>query len=187
MEKMITYDLYRIYGRIPKDVSIKDRIIVECNPVVKCIKLFRKASKGGLIARLRYTFISRKYAIEIPIATKIGGGLYLPHNGRRTINSEAILGCNITIHPGVTIGKEPRGKRQGAPVIGNNVWIGANSIIVGKISIGDNVLIVPGTFVNFDVKSNAIVIGNPGRVIEKADAVTGYIKNIIEDEGMKFF
>lgn len=181
MEKIITYDLYRIYGRMPKDVSIKERIVVESNPVVKCVKMFRKAEEGNYISRVRYNCFSKKCAIEIPIGTKIGGGLYLPHNGRRIINAEAIIGQNVTIHPGVTIGKEPRGKRQGAPIIGSNVWIGANAVLVGKIKVDDNVLIAPGAFVNFDVKSDSIVIGNPGKVIEKADAVAGYIKNIMEE------
>jgi len=90
-----------------------------------------------------------------------------------TINRETILGNNINIHKGVTIGQENRGKRMGAPTIGNKVWIGINSTIVGNILIGDNVLIAPNSFVNFDVPSNSIVIGDK---IKKCDNATeGYI------------
>lgn len=64
---------------------------------------------------------------------------------------------------------------MGVPTIGNDVWIGPNAVIVGKINIGDNVLIAANSYVNFDVPSNSIVIGNPGRIIPSAKATEGYI------------
>jgi serine O-acetyltransferase len=183
MEKnIIQQDLYRIYGKSLKEVSFFERIFIETNPVVKCQKLFRKFNQypKNKILKFRYILLSRKYAIDIPIGTNIGEGLYLPHNGRRTINSECIIGKNVTIHPGVTIGKEVRGRRQGSPQIGDNVWIGANAIIVGNIQIGNNVLIAPGSYINFDVPADAVVLGNPGNIIVKKNAVEGYIKNRID-------
>lgn len=181
-KKLIQSDLYRIYGRDLKDVSIIERIITEINPVVRCLKLFRKCnSSNNPFNKFRYMTLSRKYALEIPAGTKIGEGLYLPHNGRRTINSESIIGKNVTIHPGVTIGKEIRGKRMGSPTICDDVWIGANAVIVGNVKIGNNVLIAPATYVNFDVPDYSIVIGNPGKTIAKEEAVFGYIKNRIEE------
>ena len=59
--------------------------------------------------------------------------------------------------------------------LGNSVWIGPNAVIVEKINIGDNVLIAANSYVNFDVPSNSIVIGNPGRDIPSANAIEGYI------------
>lgn len=56
------------------------------------------------------------------------------------------MNCNI--HKGVTIGQENRGKRQGTPIIGDNVWIGMNVTIVGNIKIGNDVLIAPNTYLN---------------------------------------
>ena len=52
---------------------------------------------------------------------------------------------------------------------------GANAVIVGKINIGNNVLIAPNSYVNFDVPDNSIVIGNPGKIIHKDNATEGYI------------
>ena len=95
-------------------------------------------------------------------------------------DNDVIIGKNVTIHPGVTIGKEVRGRRQGSPQIGDNVWIGANAIIVGNIQIGNNVLIAPGSYINFDVPADAVVLGNPGNIIVKKNAVEGYIKNRID-------
>lgn len=59
--------------------------------------------------------------------------------------------------------------------MGDCVWIGINSTVVGKVTIGDNVLIAPNTFVNFDVPSNSIVIGNPAKIISDTNAADGYI------------
>lgn len=115
--------------------------------------------------------------IEIPLGIEVGRGLYMVHFSGITINPKAILGNNINIHKGVTIGQENRGKRKGVPKIGNKVWIGINSTIVGNITIGDNVLIAPNSFVNFDVPSNSIVIGN--KIKSCATATEGYINSIV--------
>lgn len=96
-----------------------------------------------------------------------------------TINPEAKIGKNCNIHKGVTIGQENRGRKKGAPWIGDEVWIGINSTIVGKIKIGNDVLISANSFVNFDVPNHSIVIGNPGKIIHKDDATKDYINNKI--------
>lgn len=115
------------------------------------------------------------YLCELPLETQIGEGLYIGHPYSITINGKCIIGKNCNIYKGVTIGQENRGKRKGTPNIGNNVYIGANSSIVGKIFIGDNVLIAPNTFVNCDVPSNSVVFGNPCIIKEDKDATKGYI------------
>ena len=56
------------------------------------------------------------------------------------------------------------GKKQWCPQIGNNVYIGANSTIVGNVVIGENSFIAPNTFINFDVPENSLVIGSPGTI-----------------------
>lgn len=108
------------------------------NIMALCIKIIKK---------LLFLYTT----IEIPLDLEVGKGLYMGHFSGITINPRATLGNNINIHKGVTIGQENRGKRKGTPVIGNSVWIGINSTIVGNITIGDNVLISPNSFVNFDV------------------------------------
>lgn len=64
---------------------------------------------------------------------------------------------------------------MGSPTIGNRVFVGINATIVGNIKIGDDVLIAPNTFVNFDVPSHSVVIGNPGVIHHKENATVGYI------------
>lgn len=67
------------------------------------------------------------------------------------------------------------GGRCGAPVIGNEVWIGINAVIVGKVTIGDDVLIAPNSYVNCDVPSHSIVFGNPCIIKHRENATEGYI------------
>lgn len=124
-----------------------------------------------------YEHYMTKYGVDIGAKAQIGPGFIVRHVGGIAINSGATIGKDVEILQGVTIGYERRGKRQGNPQIGNCVWIGSNAAIVGKVRIGNNVLIAPGAFVNFDVPDNSIVIGNPGKVILRTDAINGYIEN----------
>ncbi|MBQ4099827.1 MAG: serine acetyltransferase [Clostridia bacterium] len=127
---------------------------------------------------LRFRLICNKHGIEISPYTRIGKGLYIGHPYNITINKNAILGKNVNIHKGVTIGQENRGTRKGTPTIGNEVWIGINSTIVGNITIGDDVLIAPNSYVNCNVPSHSIVIGNPCKIIPKDNATEHYINNL---------
>ena len=86
---------------------------------------------------------------------------------------------NVNLSKGVSIGQENRGKRQGAPTIGNQVYLGINSTIVGKITIGDDVLIAPNSYVNCDVPSHSIVIGNPCKIIHRDNATEGYVNFLV--------
>ncbi|WP_237332495.1 hypothetical protein [Zobellia amurskyensis] len=79
-----------------------------------------------------------------------------------------------------TIGQANIGKRKGCPTIGDNVWIGTGSVLVGSIEIGNYVLIAPNSFVNFDVPNNSLVIGNPAKIIRKENPTEGYVNYILD-------
>lgn len=121
--------------------------------------------------------------VEIPNQVQLGYGIRLIHPFNITINSKAIIGDNVTLLKGATIGNEKRGKRIGSPVIGNTVYIGMNATIVGNVTIGDDVLIAANSFVNFSVPSHSIVYGNPG-VIKTLPpdqiATEEYVNNVAE-------
>jgi len=134
-----------------------------------------------VICKFRLKLFSEHYGLEIPPEAKIGKGLYLGHPFNITINPNTIIGNNVNIHKGVTIGQENRGKRKGTPQIGNDVWIGVNSTIVGNIVIGDNVMIAPNTFINIDIPSNSVVYGNPCIIKPKENATEGYINRRIDE------
>ena len=122
---------------------------------------------------------ANRRGLELGAVNQIGRGLYLGHAFNITINPRAKIGSNCNIHKGVVIGQENRGKRKGAPTIGDSVWIGINAAIVGNITIGDDVLIAPNSFVNCDVPSHSIVYGNPCQIMNSENATQGYINNCI--------
>ena len=173
-------DLYRWYGE--KGESLTYRIF---RPIeVRYLCVFRKLQncKNPFLKtyyKLKLRKLSLKSQIQIPAATKIGEGFYIGHSGRIIINPKAVLGKNINISTGVTIGQENRGKRKGVPTIGDNCWIGTNAVIVGNITIGSDVLIAPLSFVNFDVPDHSIVVGNPAKIISRENATEGYINKTI--------
>lgn len=133
------------------------------------------------ILRLLYKATNRFfvtfYGLEISYKAKIGKGFYIGHPHCITVNPSVEIGEYCNIHRGVLIGQENRGKRKGTPKIGNYVWMGVNSTIVGNIKIGDDVLIAPNSYVNRDVPSHSVVFGNPCIIKYKAKATEGYICN----------
>ena len=146
--------------------------------LLKCLRKCQFSSGFHLIIN-RYFFkqIKNKTNIEIYGKTSIDKGLYIGHPFGITINPNAVIGRNCNIHRGVLIGQENRGQRKGVPTIGNNVWIGINACIVGKITIGDDVLIAPNTYVNCDVPSHSVVFGNPCVIKHKDNATKDYVNN----------
>ena len=135
----------------------------------------RKNPITRVIFKSLFRIHSRRHGIEIPTCTKIGKGLYLGHAYNITINGDTVIGENCHIHKGVTIGLEPRGKRAVTPTIGNYVSICINATVVGKITIGDDVLIAPGALVNCNVPSHSVVLGNPCTIHHRDHATEGYI------------
>ena len=94
--------------------------------------------------------------------------------GAIVINPDATIGHNFNIAQGALVGNAPPSSRNnnqgGAPTIGDNVCVGANAIVIGKITIGDNCVIAPGAFVNQDMPANTIAVGNPATFHRKENA-----------------
>ena len=102
--------------------------------------------------------------ICIPNKTQVGGGIYFPRFGA-IILSHGSIGENCTIEQNVTLGIAGRGEERGHPTIGNRVFIGAGSMIVGKITVGDDAYIFPGSVVTRSVPPRAVVMGYPARIV----------------------
>lgn len=109
---------------------------------------------------------ARKYGIEIHPGAQIGKGFFIDHGHGVVIGETAIIGDNVTLYQGVTLGGT--GKEQGKrhPTIGNNVMIGSGAKVLGNITIGDNCKIAAGAVVLHDVPANCTVVGVPGRVVK---------------------
>lgn len=179
----IQKDFYRESGEYLSHLQILKKCF---SPNLHYIYWFRNAQKHPKTSTLGklYRIILRsymiKYGFQIYAETKIGEGLYLGHWGALVINPKTVIGRNCNIAQGVTIAQANRGKREGVPIIGDEVWIGPNAVIVGGITIGNNVLIAPNAYVSTDVPDNAVVIGNPAQIISNEMATDGYINNKVK-------
>jgi serine O-acetyltransferase len=182
MDRIIKADLYR-YGGL---TGIKGFFRGLTDPGFRYMYLLRKGSKcykysiKGLFYRILIRRYKYKYGFQIPVTTQIGEGFYIGHFGTIVINHDVKIGSNCNITHGVTIGQANRGKLKGCPALGDKVWIGAGSVIVGKINIGSNVLIAPNSYVNFDIPDNSLVLGNPAKIVERDNPTEGYINYILE-------
>lgn len=112
--------------------------------------------------------------ISIPASAKIGHSFYIGHFGGIILNAKVSIGNNCNISQGVTIGVSGQGGKRGVPVIGNDVYIGANAVLAGKISIQDNAVIGACSLVTTDVEENAVMLGVPAiKISEKGSK--GYL------------
>ncbi len=103
--------------------------------------------------------------ITLPYKASIGPGLYIGHYGNIILSTNAVIGHTCNLSQGVTIGVSGRGQRRGVPSIGNRVYIAANAVVVGKISIGDDAVIAANSLVTTDVAAHTTVMGVPAQTI----------------------
>lgn len=125
--------------------------------------------KYNLLGRLCYKMFTVKHRCYIYKDCDIADDISFPHFSGIHIACAAKIGKGCTIHQNVTIGSNylEGTKKPGAPVIGNNVYIGANCCIVGGVRIADNVKIGAGCVVVDDIPEGAIVVMNKPRIILK--------------------
>jgi serine O-acetyltransferase len=121
---------------------------------------------GRALAAAAQKAIEIVTGICIPRDGEIGGGLYLPSFGS-IILSPGTIGENCTIEHSVTLGIAGRGEERGTPTLGDRVFVGAHSMIVGRITIGDDAVIFPGSIVTRPVPPGALVMGHPARVVSR--------------------
>ena len=119
-----------------------------------------------LIARM-ISHISRFLTgIEIHPAVKIGKNIFIDHGMGVVIGETTIIGDNVSIYQGVTLGGTKWEKKKRHPTINDNVIIGAGAKVLGPISVGKNSKIGANSVVTRNVPSNSTVIGIPARVID---------------------
>lgn len=123
-----------------------------------------------------YKHLSYLTGIQLPVASKMGGGIRFAHFSCIVINENVICGKSTVIFQGVTIGGM-RGK--GCPKIGNNCVIAAGAKIIGNVTIGNNVFVGANAVVTKNIEDNAVVVGIPAKIIShKGKEYTSlYIRN----------
>jgi serine O-acetyltransferase len=119
--------------------------------------------KASKVVAWIYHLATIPMGCEVPLSARLGRGLSMPHTTGIVIAWRAQVGDGCTITPGVVIGGNSRG---GVPRVGDNVYIGANAVIIGDISIGNHSTIGAGAVVVEDVPESALVVGNPGKIVK---------------------
>jgi serine O-acetyltransferase len=117
----------------------------------------------SFIYKVKFKLIQIITGIELPCEVEVGRNFVIDHFGGVIISGYAKFGDNCRIRNGVVVGLR-RVKEKSAPIIGNNVDIGAGAKLLGPIRIGDNVLIGANAVVISDVPDNSIAVGVPAVV-----------------------
>jgi serine O-acetyltransferase len=118
-----------------------------------------------LLPRLLSEIVHRVTGIDIHPGATIGRGFFIDHGTGVVIGGTAIVGDDVTIYQGVTLGGTSLQRKKRHPTIGNNVVVGSGAAVLGDITIGDNVKIGANSVVVKDVPANSTVVGIPGRVV----------------------
>ena len=118
-----------------------------------------------LLARLLSQAARLATGIEIHPAAQIGRRLFIDHGMAVVIGETSILGDEVTLYQGVTLGGTGKEKGKRHPTIGNGVAIGAGAKVLGNIRIGDNCRVGAGSVILRDVPHDSTVVGVPGHVI----------------------
>lgn len=155
-----------------RDPAIKSDMEVFLYPSFKAILKYRKAHKLYLkkhyfLARLVSQRAARRTGIEIHPGATIGKGLFIDHGHGVVIGETAIVGDNVTLYQGVTLGGTGKQKGKRHPTLEDNVMVGTGAKVLGDIVIGANSMIGAGSVVLNDVPPNSTVVGVPGRVVKR--------------------
>ncbi|MBQ3912094.1 MAG: serine O-acetyltransferase [Lachnospiraceae bacterium] len=127
-------------------------------------KLYLK--KHYFLARWLSQRTARRTGIEIHPGATIGKGLFIDHGTGVVIGETTIIGDNVTLYQGVTLGGTGKETGKRHPTIGDNVMIGSGAKVLGSFTVGENSLIGAGSVVLQEVPANCTVVGVPGRVVK---------------------
>jgi serine O-acetyltransferase len=116
--------------------------------------------------------------IEIHPGAVIGKSFFIDHGMGIVIGETTVIGDNVSLYQGVTLGGTSLQKKKRHPTLGNNVVVGAGAKIIGAITIGDNVKVGAGSVVITSAPPNATVVGVPGRIVEIRNPDTDIVEKL---------
>lgn len=172
-------DTWRQFGSFTWPIALRGLLLRRNYRAVATLRLCQSLrNKPGPVtpvllvgARVLHKLACHIAGIDLPWRTSIAPGLALTHGWGTVVNEHAIVGSNVTMFHGVTLGQRDHigqdGSRStGCPVIEDEVWIGPHAIVVGPVTIGRGSRIAGGACVFDSVPAHSIVMGNPGRVVK---------------------
>lgn len=176
-DETIRADLFRYTGQTDR------RALRRCrrrSPGFRFTYYLRMCAYARERTLLRYTLYpwyklhknraAQKVGAEIYDLTPIGKGLHIAHAGCIVVHSGAVLGDNVSLSHGVTIGQTIKDGKVLLPVIGNGVYLAPGAKVIGGVHVGDNAAVGANAVVTKDVPANAVVAGCPARVLHMGGA-----------------
>ena len=168
--KLITYIKEELQVIKERDPSIKSNMEIFLYPSFKVMIRYRLAHKLYLrkhyfLARWISQRAARKTGIEIHPGATIGKGLFIDHGSGVIIGETTVIGNNVTLYQGVTLGGPGKEKGKRHPTLEDNVMVSAGAKILGSFTIGENAKIGAGSVVLEEVPPNCTVVGVPGRIV----------------------
>lgn len=166
----IRADVWRYYGKYSLGLLLRCLMTQKTYRPVYSLRLCQATKRNFPIlfpfAYLLHSIFQNLACLELPWRTNIGPGFKITHGLGIIINESVSIGSNVTILQGVTVGAKISGRSAGAPVIEDNVTVGASAIIIGGITLSSGAIIGAGAVVTRDVPANAVVAIESAKVIK---------------------
>lgn len=160
-----------------RDPSMKSKLEALLYPSFHAILHYRLAhflyrKRFFFLARMISQWSARRTGIEIHPGAKIGKGLFIDHGHGVVIGETAVIGNNVTIYQGVTLGGTGKEWKKRHPTIEDNVLISAGAKVLGSFTVGHDSKIGAGSVVLHPVPPYSTVVGIPGRVVKSKNQQT---------------
>lgn len=176
--KTVCNDIKTIYDKDPAARNLAE--IIFLYPGFHALLAYRCAHK---LTKLHIPFIPRLISqvarfftgIEIHPRAKIGKNFFIDHGMGVVIGETTIIGDDVLIYQGVTLGGTGKDTGKRHPTVGNNVTVGAGAKVLGNITIGDYTNIGAGSVVVDDVPEHSTVVGIPGRIVRQRVFIQGQL------------
>ena len=162
------YDIYK--ERDPAIRSYKDVLLYPCFHAMRAHRKAHELWVAGDTFRARKISqrAARRTGIEIHPGATIGKGFFIDHGTGVVIGETTVIGDNVTLYQGVTLGGTGKQKGKRHPTLEDGVMVSAGAKVLGSITIGKNSKIGAGSVVIDPVPPNCTVVGVPGRVVKVA-------------------
>jgi len=173
LQKILDFFISDVNAAFEKDPAARSLLeVLTSYPGIKAVLLYRIAHffwTIGMPFIPRYiSEITRNLTgIEIHPGAEIGSDFFIDHGGGVVIGETSEIGNNVTLYQGVVLGGTTDKSIKRHPTLGNNIVIGSGAKLLGAITIGDNVKIGANSVVIEDVPPNSVVVGVPGKIVAR--------------------
>lgn len=173
LQRILDFFVSDVTAAFKKDPAAHSLMeVLTSYPGIKAVLLYRISHffwKIGMPFVPRYlSEIARHLTgIEIHPGAEIGSEFFIDHGGAVVIGETSIVGNNVTVYQGVVLGGVSTESVKRHPTLGDNIVVGTGAKLLGPITIGDNVRIGANSVVVIDVPPNSVVVGVPGRIVSR--------------------